>query len=314
MPDPARNHPPIDLIGAPTDIGADHRGGSMGPEALRVAGLQEALERLGYDVADRGNLIGPANPNRGPVDGYRHLEETALWCERTRDAIRVALDNGRMPILLGGDHSLAIGSIAGVAAHCAAAGKLLSVLWLDAHADFNTAETSPSGNIHGMPLAIAAGRGPERLTKLGPTVPMLDPSHVVQIGVRSVDAMEKKLVVDSGMEVLDMRRIDELSMRETMAIALDKLAALGGHVHVSFDIDFLDPTIAPGVDTAVPGGPTYREAQLCMEMIHDSGLMASLDLTELNPAYDIENKTAKLLVELVESLFGEQILARHDGI
>jgi len=313
MTDPAKTHPPIDLIGAPTDIGADHRGGSMGPEALRVAGLQEALERLGYTVADRGNLIGPANPSRGPVDGYRHLEEAALWCEQARDAVRNALDSGRMPVLLGGDHSLAIGSIAGVAAHCAAAGKPLSILWLDAHADFNTAETSPSGNIHGMPLAITAGRGPERLTKLGPAVPMLDPSRVVQIGVRSVDAMEKTMVVASGMEVLDMRRIDEIRMRETMKIALDKLTALGGHVHVSFDADFLDPSIAPGVDTAVPGGPTYREAQLCMEMIHDSGLMASLDLMELNPAYDIENKTAKLLVELVESLFGEQILARHDG-
>ena len=186
MTDPARNHPPIDLIGAPTDIGADNRGGSMGPEALRVAGLQEALERLGYTVNDRGNLIGPVNPNRGTVDGYRHLEETALWCEQARDAVRSSLDNGHMPILLGGDHSLAIGSIAGVAAHCATAGKPLSVLWLDAHADFNTAETSPSGNIHGMPVAIVAGRGPERLTKLGPAVPMLEPSRIVQIGVRSV--------------------------------------------------------------------------------------------------------------------------------
>ena len=313
MTDPAKKHPPIDLIGAPTDIGADHRGGSMGPEALRVAGLQQALERLGYTVNDRGNLIGPANPNRGPVDGYRHLEETEIWCMQARDAVRNALDNGRLPILLGGDHSLAIGSVAGVAAHCAAAGKPLSILWLDAHSDFNTAETSPTGNIHGMPLAIIAGRGPDRLTKLGPTVPMLDLSRVVQIGVRSVDAMEKTMVVASGMEVLDMRRIDEIRMRETMNIALDKLAALGGHVHVSFDVDFLDPSIAPGVDTAVPGGPTYREAQLCMEMIHDSGLMTSLDLMELNPAYDIENKTAKLFVELVESLFGEQILARHDG-
>lgn len=313
MADLVRKHPPIDLIGAPTDIGADNRGGSMGPEALRVAGLQEAIERLGYTVTDRGNLTGPANPNRGPVDGYRHLEETALWCEQARDAVRVALDNERMPILLGGDHSLAIGSIAGVAAHCAAAGKPLSVLWLDAHADFNTAETSPTGNIHGMPLAIAAGRGPDRLTRLGPAVPMLDPARVVQVGVRSVDAMEKTMVVESGMEVLDMRRIDEIRMRETMKIALDKLTALGGHVHVSFDADFLDPSIAPGVDTAVLGGPTYREAQLCMEMIHDSGLMASLDLMELNPACDIENKTARLLVELVESLFGEQILARHDG-
>jgi arginase len=304
---------PIDLIGAPSDLGADHRGGSMGPEAMRVAGLEEALKRLGYDVSDLGNLAGPANPGRGPRAGYRHLEEIALWCEQVRDAVRNSLDNAHLPILLGGDHSLAIGSIAGVAAHCAAAGKPLSILWLDAHADFNTVDTSPTGNIHGMPVAVVAGRGPERLTKLGPAVPMLDPAQIVQVGVRSVDAMEKTMVVASGMEVLDMRRIDEISMRETMNIALDKLAAAGGHVHVSFDVDFLDPAIAPGVDTAVPGGPTYREAQLCMEMIHDCGLMASLDLMELNPACDIKNKTAKLLVELVESLFGQQILARQDG-
>ncbi len=313
MTEPAENNRPIDLIGAPTDIGADNRGASMGPEAMRVAGLAEALNRLGYNITDQGNLAGPTNPDQGPVNGYRHLAETVAWCEQVRDAVRGSLESERLPILIGGDHSLAIGSIAGVAAHCADAGKPLSILWLDAHADFNTAETSPTGNIHGMPLAIAAGHGPERLTKLGPMVPMIDPSRVVQIGVRSVDAIEKKMVVASGMEVLDMRWIDENRMRETMNRALDKLAALGGHVHLSFDTDFLDPSIAPGVDTPVPGGPTYREAQLCMEMIYDSGLMASLDLMELNPACDVQNKTAELLVELVESLFGEQILARHDG-
>ncbi len=308
-----KKHSPIDLIGAPTDIGAGHRGGSMGPEALRVAGIEEALRRLGYDVADGGNLAGPINPNRAPVNGYRHLKEAAAWCERTRDAVYGSLDRGRFPILMGGDHSLAIGSIAGVAAHCASAGKPLAVLWLDAHADFNNAKTSPTGNIHGMPVAVIAGQGPERLTRLGPSTPMLDPSRIVQIGVRSVDAMEKTMVVASGMEVFDMRRIDEMGMRQTMDVALAKLAAFGGHVHVSIDADFLDPAIAPGVSTAVPGGPTYREAQLCMEMIHDCGLMASLDLMELNPARDIENKTADLLVDLVESLFGQQILARYDG-
>jgi len=319
MSDPTRNQRsashrlPIDLIGAPTDIGASHPGSSMGPEALRVAGLKEALQRLGYDVTDRGNLTGPANPKRGPVNGYRHLDEIVVWCEAARDAVRGRLDEGRFPILMGGDHSVAIGSIAGVAAHCAAAGKTLSMLWLDAHADFNTARTSPTGNIHGMPVAVVAGNGPQRLTGLGPTVPIVDPSRIIQVGIRSVDAQEKNLVVASGMEVYDMRWIDENGMRETMTTALQKLSTLGGHVHVSFDADFLDPLIAPGVSTDVPGGPTYREAQLCMEMIYDSGLMASLDLMELNPARDIGNKTAELLVDLVESLFGEQILARHDG-
>jgi arginase len=318
MPDPtikepSVNHRSIDLIGAPTDIGAGHLGSSMGPEALRVAGLQLALERLGYEVTDQGNLIGPTNPNRGPVNGYRHLDENVVWCEAARDAVHSSLNEGRFPILMGGDHALAIGSVAGVAAYCAAAGKTLSVLWLDAHADFNTAKTSPSGNIHGMPAAVVAGHGPERLTGLGAAVPILDPSRIIQVGIRSVDAQEKALVVSSGMEVFDMRSIDENGMRETMSTVLDKLSALGEHVHVSFDADFLDPLIAPGVSTAVRGGPTYREAQLCMEMIYDSGLMASLDLMELNPAHDIENKTAELLVDLVKSLFGEQILARHDG-
>ncbi len=309
----ARHRRPVDLIGAPTDVGAGHLGSSMGPDALRVAGLEKALARLGYSVTDRGNLAGPTNPDRGPVKGYRHLDEIGAWCEMVRDAVRASLDNERFPMLMGGDHSLVIGSIAGVAAHCANAGKPLSILWLDAHADFNTANTSPTGNVHGMPAAVIAGHGPKSLLSIGPSVPMLDPSRIVQIGIRSVDAMEKKMVVASGIEVLDMRWIDENGMRESMRVALKKLAAFGGHVHVSFDTDFLDPMIAPGVSTAVAGGPTYREAQLCMEMIYDSGLMASLDLMELNPARDIENKTAELLVELVESLFGEQILARHDG-
>lgn len=305
--------PNLALIGAPSDIGAGHRGGSMGPEALRVAGLQQALERMGYRVEDRGNLNGPINPDEPPRDGYRHLPQVIEWCSAVRDGMAGILRDGKLPILLGGDHCLSIGSIAGVAEYCAEVGKPLSVLWLDAHADYNTASVSPSGNIHGMPLAVGAGHGPKGLTGLGPTTPFLDPSRVVQIGIRSVDAQEKKLVVASGMEVHDMRRIDENGMRQTMVEALERLARLGGHVHVSFDVDFLDPSIAPGVGTTVPGGPTYREAQLCMEMIHDSGLMQSLDLMELNPAYDVRNATAKLTVELVESLFGEQILSRHDA-
>ncbi|WP_420416347.1 arginase [Pacificispira sp.] len=305
--------PDVALIGAPSDIGAGHRGGSMGPEALRVAGLMQALQRMGCSVEDRGNLHGPVNPDLPPVDGYRHLPEVIAWCAAVRDGVHGILKDGKMPILLGGDHCLAIGSLAGLAHYCVERGEEYSVLWLDAHADYNTADVSPSGNIHGMPLAVAAGHGPDGLTGLGPSKPFLNPKRVVQVGIRSVDAIEKKLVVASGMEVHDMRRIDENGMRQTMNEALDRLAALGGHVHVSFDVDFLDPSIAPGVGTTVPGGPTYREAQLCMEMIHDSGLMKSLDLMELNPAYDVKNATANLTVELVESLFGQQILSRHDA-
>ncbi len=301
----------VTLIGAPTDIGAGHRGGSMGPEALRVAGLEKSLRRLGYRVSDLGNLAGPSNPGAKPVDGYRHLAEVAQWCRAVRDAMVDALADGQLPILLGGDHCLAIGSIAGIAKHCAGVDKPLSVLWLDAHADFNTPDTTPSGNIHGMPVAVVTGHGPPELTGLGHAKPMLDAARIVQVGIRSVDHVEKKMVVASGLEVHDMRRIDETGVRATMASILERIAERGGHLHVSFDVDFLDPEIAPGVGTTVPGGLTYREAQLCMEMIHDSGLMDSLDLMELNPAYDDHNKTAKLMVELVESLFGEQILSRH---
>ena len=300
----------VALIGAPTDIGAGRRGASMGPEALRVAGLEGALRRLGVSVVDRGNLSGPLNPETPPAAGYRHLEGVTAWCEAVRDALYKTLLDGDLPILMGGDHCLAIGSLAAVARFCDESETPLTVLWLDAHADFNTPDSSPSGNIHGMPLAFAAGHGHPSLTSIGHTVPMMDSRRIVQIGIRSVDAIEKRMVVDSGMRVYDMRQIDERGMRWVMDQALEQAAKENGHLHVSFDVDFLDPDIAPGVPTRVPGGPTYREAQLCMEMIHDSGLMRSLDIMELNPAFDDGNRTAELAVELVESLFGEQILSR----
>jgi len=308
------NTRPVSLIGAPTDIGASHRGGAMGPEALRVAGLEAALCLMGVDVEDTGNLKGPANPDAQPRNGYRHLEETVEWCGAVRDACYQVLSSNAFPILMGGDHSLAIGSIAAAANYCADQDKPLSVLWLDAHADFNTSTTSPSGNIHGMPVAVVSGYGPDQLTAIGATKPMLDPTHIIQLGIRSVDAVEKRMVVESGLEVHDMRRIDERGMRRTMEGVLSKLAKVGGHLHVSFDVDFLDPSIAPGVATTVKGGPTYREAQLCMEMIYESGLMGSLDIMELNPAFDDGNQSAELVVDLVKSLFGEQILSRHSHL
>jgi len=303
----------VSLIGAPTDVGAGRRGAAMGPEALRVAGLKPALERLNRTVVDRGNLAGPINPEAPRAGGFRHLAEVTAWCTAVRDAVYAALADGDFPILMGGDHSLAIGSIAAVAKHCAETGVTPTVLWLDAHADFNDSASSPTGNIHGMPVGILTGIGPPGLVGLGPSVPIVPPDRIVQIGVRSVDSIEKQLVVDSGMVVYDMRTIDEITMRAAVERALEYLAKRGGHLHVSFDVDFLDPAIAPGVPTTVPGGPTYREAQLCMEMIHDSGLMRSLDIMELNPAFDDRNRTAELAVELVESLFGQQILARRGG-
>ncbi|GAB4117975.1 MAG: arginase [Rubrivivax sp.] len=303
--------PPISLIGAPTDIGAGARGASMGPEALRVAGLQAALEAHGLEVQDRGNLAGPANPWLPPLGGYRHLPEVVAWNRAVHDAVHGELALGRLPILLGGDHCLGIGSISAVARHCREAGKKLRVLWLDAHADFNTSVLTPSGNLHGMPVACLCGHGPKELVEIGGAVPAINPKSIRQIGIRSVDPGEKRFVHEVGLEVFDMRYIDEMGMRHTMELALATMDAQT-HLHVSFDVDFLDPEIAPGVGTTVPGGPTYREAQLCMEMIADSGRLASLDIMELNPALDVRNKTAQLAVDLVESLFGKSTLMR-DG-
>ncbi len=301
---------PVSLIGAPTDVGAAERGASMGPEAMRVAGLRAALEARGLTVLDRGNLSGPPNPNTVPVGGYRHLPEVVHWAGRVHAAVYAALRAGEVPILLGGDHSLAIGSISAVARHCREQGRTLRVLWLDAHADFNTAELSPSGNLHGMPLACLCGLGPAALTALGGPPPALHPQWVRQIGVRSVDAGERRLVHELAVEVFDMRFIDERGMREAVRQGLDGISA-DTHVHVSFDVDFLDPDIAPGVGTTVPGGPTYREAQLCMEMLADTRQVASLDLVELNPAFDVRNRTACLAVDLLESLFGKSTLVRR---
>ena len=304
---PSTRH--VALIGVPTDIGASARGASMGPEALRVAGLRERLEAHGLTVTDTGNLAGPSNPWLPPVDGYRHLDEVVAWNRLAHEAVHAELQAGRLPIMLGGDHCLGIGSISAVARHCRETGRKLRVLWLDAHADFNTSTITPSGNIHGMPVACLCGFGPAELIGIGGQVPAIQPKWVRQIGIRSVDPGEKRFVHQHDLEVFDMRYIDEMGMRHTMELALAMLTE-NTHLHVSFDVDFLDPGIAPGVGTTVAGGPTYREAQLCMEMIADSGRLASLDLMELNPALDVRNKTADLTVDLVESLFGKSTLMR----
>ncbi|MCK6400875.1 arginase [Sphaerotilus sulfidivorans] len=300
----------VALIGVPTDVGASDRGASMGPEALRVAGLRERLQAHGLVVHDRGNLSGPANPWLPPVDGYRHLAEVAEWNRKAHEAVHAELTAGRLPIMLGGDHCLGIGSISAVARHCRETGRKLRVLWLDAHADFNTSAITPTGNIHGMPVACLCGFGPPELTGIGGQVPAISPKWIRQIGIRSVDAGEKRFVHQNELEVFDMRYIDEMGMRHAMELALATLDERT-HLHVSFDVDFLDPDIAPGVGTTVPGGPTYREAQLCMEMIADTGRLGSLDIVELNPACDVRNRTAALAVDLVESLFGKSTLMRR---
>lgn len=299
----------VTLIGAPTDIGASVLGASMGPDALRIAGLAQALRERGLAVRDVGNLAGPGNPQAAPQGGFRHLPEVTAWNQAVFGAVQQALAAGELPLLMGGDHCLAMGSISAVAAHCRAQGKRLKVLWFDAHADANTPASSPSGNLHGMPVACLLGHGPDALTQLGGASPAIAASQITQIGLRSVDAAEKHFVNTQGITVYDMRSIDELGMRAVMQAALADIDA-NTHLHVSFDMDCMDPSVAPGVGTPVRGGPTYRETQLCMEMLADSGALGSVDLMELNPALDTRNQTAELAVELLESLFGKSTLMR----
>ncbi|KFB68449.1 arginase [Candidatus Accumulibacter vicinus] len=300
---------PVSIIGVPTDVGAGTRGASMGPEALRIAGIVKAIGQFGLVVKDCGNLRGPTNPDLPAVNGFRHMPEVVAWNRSLHDAVYVELRGGSLPIILGGDHCLAIGSISAVARRCRETGKKLRVLWFDAHADFNTATMTPSGNIHGMPVACLCGYGPSRLTEIGGHVPAILPQEIRQIGIRSVDAGEKCFLAEIGIEVFDMRYVDEVGMRRTMEQALAGICS-ETHLHVSLDVDFLDPEIAPGVGTTVRGGPTYREAQLCMEMVADTGRLCSLDIVELNPALDRRNMTAELAVDLVESLFGKSTLMR----
>jgi len=297
------------LIGAPTDVGASVRGAGMGPDALRVAGLVEALRSHQLNVIDPGNLSGPPNPWDPPSGGLRHLDEVVAWNRSVFDSTAQALGAGQVPLLLGGDHCLAIGSIRAVARHCRREKKNLRVIWLDAHTDVNTEAISPSGNLHGMPVACLLGHGPDALVGWSGARAAVAPEDIDFIGIRSVDAQEKQAIRLLGLQVFDMRHIDEHGMRNTMTEALHGVDE-DTHLHVSFDLDCLDPLDAPGVGTGVRGGPTYREMQLCMEMIADTGRLGSLDVVEINPALDVRNRTAELAVEFIQSLFGASTLAR----
>jgi arginase len=300
----------VSLIGAPTDVGAGDRGASMGPEALRVAGLHAALAGRGLEVRDCGNVSGPPNPGVPTRGGYRNLAEVAAWNREVYASVYRELSARRLPILLGGDHSLSVGSLSAVARYCRETHRPLRVIWLDAHADFNTSDLSPSGSLHGMPLAALCGFGPTELVQADGVTPAIEPQWVRQVGIRSIDPGEMRLVHELELAVFDMRCIDEMGVRRAMQLSLEDLHD-DTHLHVSFDVDFLDPEIAPGVGTTVPGGMSYREAQLCMEMLADTGRIASLDIMELNPALDVRNKTALLAVDLVESLFGKSTLMRQ---
>ncbi|MEO8685322.1 MAG: arginase [Devosia sp.] len=304
----------IALLGVATAAGASVRGAGMGPEALRVAGLAEALIDLGHFVADHGDLRRPhPAPDAEPASWRLPEERQANVLDlsaRASDRAVEMLAEGHFPIFLGGDHSISMGTVSGVARHCAASGKPIFVLWVDAHGDYNTPVTSPTGNLHGMSLALLCGE-PEfdEPPFTGPWRGQVDPKNVAIFGARSIDREERRLLELRGVHVADMRKIDELGAVATMRAIVERVRKANGHLHVSLDVDAMDPAIAPGVGTTVPGGLTYREAHLAMEMLHDSGLVGSLDIVELNPFLDEAGKSALLLVDLVASLFGRSIMS-----
>ncbi|WP_246725613.1 arginase [Beijerinckia sp. L45] len=303
---------PIAVIGAPIEAGTNLGGALMGPAALRTAGLVRTLEQLGHSVEDQGDLsiAGIHRTVLPPSPGPRNLAAITAWTAALSHAVHAILDAGSFPVVLGGDHSLSMGSIDGVSRHCAAQGRELFVLWLDAHADFNTPETSLSGNVHGMPLAALCGEPGLEAVLGGEPGRRVNPANVSLIGIRSLDDGERALLEARKIDVVDMRSIDEFGVVAPLRRILARVAAANGFLHVSLDVDFLDPTLAPGVGTTVPGGATFREAHLIMEMLHDSGLVASLDVVELNPFLDERGKSALVLVELVASLFGRRIIER----
>ena len=304
----------ISLLGVATAAGASVRGAGMGPEALRVAGLAETLIDLGHFVADHGDLRRPhPSPDAEPASWRLPEERQANVLDlsaRASDRAVEMLDDGHFPIFLGGDHSISMGTVSGVARHCAGIGRPIFVLWVDAHGDYNTPVTSPTGNLHGMSLALLCGE-PEfdEPPFTGSWRGKVDPKNVAIFGARSIDREERRLLEARGVHVADMRKIDELGAVATMRTIIERVRKAGGHLHVSLDVDAMDPSIAPGVGTTVPGGLTYREAHLAMEMLHDSGLVGSLDIVELNPFLDEAGKSALLLVDLVASLFGRSIMS-----
>ncbi|WDR07603.1 arginase [Devosia rhodophyticola] len=299
----------MDLLGIPSDAGASRRGCSMGPEALRVAGLRETLVSLGHDVADLGDLRKESGLNQLSV-AARQAEVLALAAQSSEKGL-ASLQRGRLPIFLGGDHSLSMGTISGVARHCAAAKRALHVLWIDAHGDFNTPATSPSGNLHGMPLALLCNEPEFGEAFRGDWRGSVDPQNVTILGARSIDRAERQLLETRGVDVVDMRRIDELGAAALMREIIEKVQATDAHLHVSLDVDAIDPAIAPGAGTPVAGGLTYREAHIAMEMLHDAQCLGSLDIVELNLFLDHAGRSAEILVDLTASLFGRQIMPRQ---
>ena len=300
----------IRVIGVPLDMGASRRGVDMGPSAVRVAGLEARLEALGHRVTDAGNIrVEIAETQAAGDNKARYLKQIAQTCNCTAEAVLKTLEDGMTPLVLGGDHSLAAGSISGVAEFYRRQGQKIGVLWIDAHSDINTPETSPSGNVHGMPLAALLGLGPNDLGNLFGYAPKISPENTVLIGVRDIDAAERENIRRAGMnEVYTMRDIDERGMRSVMEDALRAAGRGTAGYHVSLDMDWIDPEDAPGVGTPVRGGATYREAHLAMEILADHGRLLSFEIVEVNPVIDEHNRTADLAVELALSAFGKKIL------
>jgi arginase len=299
----------IHVIGVPLDLGAGRRGVGMGPSALRHAGVGERLAALGHTVIDKGDIPAPIPETKRPGDEHKkYIREIARVCHKLYKIVTAALGEGAVPLVLGGDHSLAAGSVAGSADFTRRQRKPLGVVWVDAHGDMNTPSSSPSGNVHGMPLAALLGPEPAELSRIGGFGPKIDPARTVLVGVRNLDDREKELVRASGVHVFTMKDID----RNGIAAVAEEAVTIAGRgtagIHVSFDMDVCDPSIAPGVGTPVKGGLDYREAHMVMEIVSDSGLLRTLDIVEVNPVMDVQNATALLGTELALSALGKKIL------
>jgi arginase len=300
---------PVNIIGVPLDLGAGRRGVDMGPSAVRVADLNKKLAGLGYAVEDAGNVpVRIAETQHFGDQSSKFLKEITKVCEHLAELVEKGLARNSLPVVLGGDHSIAMGTLAGVAKHFHRMNQNLGLIWFDAHADFNTPETSPSGNVHGMPLAAVVGVGPPELTSLYDMCPKIKPQNAALVGVRDIDNLEKELLASSAVRVFTMRDIDERGMRSVVEEAIKIATQHTAGLAVSWDMDCLDPSFAPGVGTPVKGGASYRESHLAMEMIADTNKLLSLELVEVNPVLDHMNTTASLGVELILSALGKKIL------
>jgi len=297
----------IALIDAPGDLGAGRGGASAGPGALRRIGTAESLRRAGLRITQPEQVCGPTKGDSTIVSGCRNLHAVAMWCSAVRDSVARELTHGHLPVLIGGDHALSIGSIAAVSQFCRERRKRLEIVWLDAHADFNTPRTTPTCNVHGMPVAVLCGDGPRELLDVGAVRPMVDISQITLVGVRSIDGGERRRIRKRGLRTYPMRQINRLGMRNVMQEVVSRVSRTNSHLHVSFDIDFMDPSAAPGVGTCEPNGPDLLQTELCLSMLGDTGALGSVDVVELNPRFDREDRTARNVAALLRTLLSRDM-------